>query len=87
MAPKRQKRLKVDLRALLAEPAETEPEPAPLANVISRSEFPSLGGNAQPQQQNASFPQNVSPWANAGRARSPERRAYAVGIGRARVSI
>lgn len=49
------------------------------------SEFPSLGGNVQAQQQNASFAPGVSPW-RATRSPVPDRQRY-VGIGRGRVSF
>lgn len=44
------------------------------ANVFSKSEFPSLGGGAQPQPQNAGPTTGASYWgANNARPRSPER--------------
>ncbi|TID23756.1 NOT2/NOT3/NOT5 domain-containing protein [Venturia nashicola] len=49
---------------------------------LDLSEFPSLGGNVQAQQQNASFAPGVSPW-RATRSPAPERARY-VGIGRGR---
>lgn len=71
------------------EPTEKEPTKAEHAqeeptddNV--QSEFPSLGGGAQPQQQiNSSSPSGSYPWTSTSnvRPRSPERQ-YARGFGR-----
>lgn len=55
-------------------------------DIDDTSEFPSLGGNAQAQQQNASFAPGVSPW-RATRSPGPERPRYVGGIGRGRVSL
>jgi hypothetical protein len=53
-------------------------------DINSVSEFPSLGGNGQAQQQNPSFGPGVSPWRTT-RSPGPERRPYSGGIGRGRV--
>jgi hypothetical protein len=75
---------KLDLDNILAESplAETQTHDA---NVFDASEFPSLGGGAQPQQQSAGpAPGASSYWANniAARPRSPTDRSYGRGFGR-----
>jgi hypothetical protein len=55
------------------------------ANLLDESEFPSLGGGAQPQQQTSGpTPGGSSYWANnnASRPRSPADRPYGRGFGR-----
>lgn len=63
-----------------------ESSPLLSADVYDRSEFPSLGGNAQAQQQNPSFAPGVSPWRTT-RSPGSDRRPYAGGIGRGRVRL